>query len=210
LLGGGVFAGIAPKEACVPEPEPEAPGRRAHADDLVAACQSGSLPAFETLYQEHGPRMKSVALNVMGNVADAEDAVQEAFLKIFRNVGAFRGQAALSTWIYRILLNACYDLMRKKKRRHEETSLEAESAADWRPSAVPDHPLRLALEKSLSRLDARSRSIFVLFEVEGFKHREIAEIMKIPEGTSKNLLFEAKRELHRLLSPESRRRIEVS
>ena len=195
MLGGLVFEQLETlKEACLPGPDDP---------ELLAGCRSRGLPAFERLYRDHGPRMMSIALNLLGNVADAEDVVQDAFLKIFRGGGGFRGRSALSTWIYRILVNSCYDLMRRKKRRREEPEQEPEGGE--RPQAragAPDHPLRLALEKSLARLDARRRSIFLLFEVEGFKHREIAEILNIPEGTSKNLLFEAKREVHRLLSED--------
>ncbi|PYV17901.1 MAG: hypothetical protein DMG07_04885 [Acidobacteria bacterium] len=195
MLGGLVFEQLETlKEACLPGPDDP---------ELLAGCRSRGLPAFERLYRDHGPRMMSIALNLLGNVADAEDVVQDAFLKIFRGGGGFRGRSALSTWIYRILVNSCYDLMRRKKRRREEPELEPEGGERPQASAgAPDHPLRLALEKSLARLDPRRRSIFLLFEVEGFKHREIAEILNIPEGTSKNLLFEAKRELHRLLSED--------
>ena len=86
---------------------------------LAEACRTGSLSAYEQLYQKHGARLKSIALNLLGNVHDAEDAVQEAFLKVHRGIRSFKGQSAFSTWIYRILLNSCYDLRRKKQRRQE-------------------------------------------------------------------------------------------
>jgi RNA polymerase sigma-70 factor (ECF subfamily) len=144
--------------------------------------------------------MKSIALNLLGNFSDAEDAVQEAFIKIYRGVASFRNESSFSTWIYRVLVNVCYDLRRRRVRRPEATGLDAGNAeADFAAPATPDHPLRLTLEKSLARLKERNRTVFLLFEVEGFKHREIAEILNIPEGTSKNLLFEAKRELQKLL-----------
>jgi len=168
---------------------------------LVEACKKGDLHAYERLYEAQGPRMKSLAYNMLGNTSDAEDAVQEAFLKIYRKAKQFRGRSAFMTWIYRILINACYESMRKRQRRGTEMELgESEeksfpvTATQWR-----DHPLRLTLEKSLKQLPERNRTIFLLFEVEGFKHGEIAGIMNIPEGTSKNLLFEARRALQRKL-----------
>ena len=191
----------------MPSREPAAPQTTADRD-TAAACAGGSLEAFEELYRRHGARMKSVAANLLGNSDDAEDAVQDAFLKIYRNAGRFRGEAQLSTWIYRILVNACYDLMRTRRRRSAEAPELDRDAAEARVVAgAPEHPLRLQLERSLARLKPQRRAVFLLFEVEGFKHREIAEILEIPEGTSKNLLFEAKQELLRLLQdPRTRSR----
>lgn len=200
---------ISGEPASVREPSKEKGLHRPHQEERIApeaerrtieACKQGNLRAFETLYETHGPRMKSVAMNLLGNTSDAEDAVQDAFLRIYRSMAHFRGQSALSTWAYRILINSCYDLMRKRRRRLEAPELEPQSQSINPSAAAPsDHSLRLTLEKHLARLDARSRNVFLLFEVEGFTHREIAEILEIREGTSKSLLFEAKRSLQRLL-----------
>jgi len=143
--------------------------------------------------------MKSIALNLLGNVSDAEDAVQDAFLKIYRGLQSFRGQSTLSTWIYRIAVNSCYDLGRRRRPGVVSLDDEASDTARHTVSRLSDHPLRMALEQALARLNARDRAVFVLFEVEGFRHAEIAEILGIPEGTSKSALFEAKRELQRRL-----------
>jgi len=151
---------------------------------------------FEELYRSDGARMKSIAYNILGNAADAEDAVQEAFLRAYRGMGTFKGTARVSTWVYRILVNACHDIGRQRRRRRDESELAPE---DQLPSstahAAGDAPLRLALEKAVGALRPRPRDVFVLFEVEGFLHREIAQILDIAEGTSKALLFEARREL---------------
>ncbi len=168
---------------------------------LVEDCKSGSMAAYEELYNIHGARMRSMARNILLNPADAEDAVQDAFLKIYRSVPGFKGESAFTTWIFRILVNVCYDIARKKLRRRpeiQESDLELDLLESL-SSDCADHPLRLSLEQSLSRLTDRSRTVFLLFEVEGFRHQEIAEIMNIPEGTSKSILFEAKRQLQRLL-----------
>lgn len=172
--------------------------------DLIEACRSGNLSAFEHLYLLHGPRMKSLAWNLLGNRADAEDAVQESFLKIYQSLASFRGEAAFSTWIFRLLVNTCYDLARKRQRSATCSRLEEGGIQeDPSPPAV-DHPLRLTLEQSLRRLNLRLRSVFLLFEVEGFSHREIAGILQIAEGTSKALLFEAKRKLKDLIGDVTR------
>ncbi len=174
--------------------------------DLVNGCRQGNALAYQQLYKVHGERMKSIALNMLNSVPDAEDAVQETFVRILRSVGAFKGEAAFTTWVYRILVNACYDMLRGRRRRRPELQ-EPETdwgSIDYPAPAASDHPLRLTLEKSLRKLDERQRTVFVLFEVEGFKHREIAEILNIPEGTSKNVLFEAKKTLQRFLAPACR------
>jgi RNA polymerase sigma-70 factor (ECF subfamily) len=167
---------------------------------LEEGCRRGDLSAFEKLYRSHGARMKSVAYNILGNATDAEDAVQEAFLRVYRNMGGFKGTAQLSTWMFRIVVNASHDIGRQRRRRRDETELGPEELLPpSTPSAGGDAPLRIALEKALGRLRPRHRDVFVLFEVEGFLHREIAEILDIAEGTSKTLLFEAKRELRSAL-----------
>ncbi|HEX6739529.1 MAG TPA: RNA polymerase sigma factor [Vicinamibacteria bacterium] len=157
-----------------------------------------ALDAFVRLYDTHGSRLKSIAFNLLGNAADAEDAVQEAFLKAYRGWSAFKGDAAPFTWLYRIVVNSCMDAGRRRRRQ----PLEPEEAAppDLRPAAGHDHPLRLALEAAVKKLAPRQRTVFLLTEVEGFTHREVAEILEIAEGTSKNDLFEAKRALRRLLA----------
>ena len=167
---------------------------------LLEGCRRGDLSAFEELYRSHGARMKSLACNILGNPADAEDAVQEAFLRVYRGVGTFKGTAKLSTWMFRILVNTCHDVGRQRKRRKDETELGPEERLPPATAQAPaDTPLRLALERAVARLRPRQRDVFLLYEVEGFLHREIAEILDIPEGTSKALLFEAKRALQSAL-----------
>ena len=140
--------------------------------------------------------MKSVALNLLASPADAEDAVQEAFLKVYRGADRFRGGSTVATWLYRILVNTCYDLMRKGRRR-PEAPLPARIA--MAPGREPDHPLRLSIEMALSRLPERERTAFLLCEVEGFSHREAGEILEVNENASRTLLFRAKRRLQESL-----------
>jgi RNA polymerase sigma-70 factor, ECF subfamily len=155
------------------------------------------LATFAGLYDTHGARLKSIAFNLLGNAADAEDAVQEAFLKAYRAWEGFKGEAAPFTWLYRILVNSCRDAGRRRQRRSEEP--EPAAPVDWREAPGHDHPLRLALETAVGKLAPRQRIVFLLAEVEGFTHREVGEILDIAEGTSKNDLFEAKRALRRML-----------
>jgi RNA polymerase sigma-70 factor, ECF subfamily len=167
---------------------------------LVEECRRGDLSGFEKLYQRHGSRMKSVACNLLENTSDAEDAVQEAFLKVYRSMRFFQGQSSFSTWVYRILVNTCLDM--RRKRRGREAPETGRVASETAQMVAPhlNYPLRLTLEELLGKLDGRLRQVFLLFEVEGFQHAEIANILDISEASSKHALFEAKRELRRLLS----------
>jgi RNA polymerase sigma-70 factor (ECF subfamily) len=151
--------------------------------------------------------MKSVAAHVLGDRAEAEDAVQDAFVNIFRSAASFEGRSRFSTWIYRVVVNACHDRLR---RRRETVALDAPGAAEGIvPAARSGDPaLRVALEKGIGSLPERQRSAFVLFADEGFSHREIADILGVSVGGSKTLVFEARRRLARLLgrrraSPEA-------
>ena len=163
--------------------------------ELAEACKRGNLRAFERLYELHASRMKSLAFHLTGSRADAEDAVQEAFIKVYRAVHGFEGHSTLTTWIYRILLNCCYDLLRKRKRLAEEPA-----PAQFRTETKL--PLKLALERALATLNERQRTVFLMFEVEGLKHSEIAAILEVPEGTSRSWLFEAKCALKRILTTQ--------
>jgi RNA polymerase sigma-70 factor, ECF subfamily len=165
--------------------------------ELLAACRRREIPAFEQLYQTHGPRLKSVAFHIAGNRQDAEDAVQETFLKLYRSIGSFQGQSSIGTWLCRIVINVCYDLARKRQR--ETGPPEGDRAGP--PTQVG---LKVALDDAMRRINPRHRMVFLLFEVEGMRHSEIASILDIPEGTSKAWLFEAKKELKRLLTEAPR------
>jgi len=156
------------------------------------------LAAFEALFSSHGARMKSLALNMLGNVADAEDAVQEAFLRAYRGRDGFREWATLFTWVTRILINTCYDVGRRRVTRRAETPLEDEVRVDP-PTRGSDHPMRLALEAAVQQLSPIYQDVFRLVDVEGYTHREVAQILSIPEGTSKARLFEARRQLRAAL-----------
>lgn len=176
----------------------------ARAEDARVAegCRSGSLEAYEELYQTQSSRMKSIAMNLLGNSHDAEDVVQETFLKIHRGIRYFRGQSAFSTWTYRILINCCYDQRRRRSRRQEtpEQDLVPENEVFESPAVASDHPLRLMLEKCVAQLTPHMRSVFLLYEVEGFKHSEIGAILGISEMASKNTLYQGKRRLREMLS----------
>ena len=170
--------------------------------ELAERCRTGDLGGYERLYALHGARMKNVARNLLGNPIDAEDAVQETFLKVQRSIGGFRGQSSFVTWTYRILINTCYDARRSRVRKKEVANDDSEDSPRPEPRAPGAHPsLRMALERALAGLTKHQRDVFLLYEVEGFHHAEIAGMLEITETASKNTLFQAKRNLRQVLEP---------
>ncbi|HYC62905.1 MAG TPA: RNA polymerase sigma factor [Thermoanaerobaculia bacterium] len=186
----------------IPGSAPSAAG----ADDqrLASRCAAGDTTVFEEIYRKFGEKMKSVAWNHLGNVSDAEDAVQETFLKIHRAATTFTGEASFSTWAYRILVNTCLDTLRKRKRRIEETHLDDEFEPIERTAPNVDDMKRIALRRMLDELPEQRRAVFTLFEIEGLSHAEIAEILGISEGNSKWILFATKKELQQKWTQQTR------
>lgn len=168
---------------------------------LAAACRAGDLRAYERLYQLQGARMRNLARNLLGTKSDAEDAVQETFLKVQRSIANFRGESSFVTWMFRILVNTCHDARRSRMRRKETVAEEREEGAmPPEPRAPGAHPtLKLALERAIAQLTCHQRDVFLLYEVEGFHHAEIAGMLEISETASKNTLFQAKKSLRQVL-----------
>jgi RNA polymerase sigma-70 factor (ECF subfamily) len=166
-------------------------------DELLAACKRRDMSAFEHVYRMHGSRLKSIAHHILRNRQDAEDAVQETFLKLYRGIDGFQGNSGIGTWLCRIAINVSYDVARRRQR---EPGAELPEHSGEKTTLT----MRVALEDALGRIHPKHRMVFLLFEVEGLKHSEIAAVLEVPEGTSKAWLFEAKKELKRMLMEERR------
>jgi RNA polymerase sigma-70 factor (ECF subfamily) len=193
---------VEPSEHYAGDPSPAAVAALSEDAALAAACRSGDLRGYERLFAMHGARMKNLARNVLGNPVDAEDAVQETFLKVQRSIASFRGQSSFVTWTYRILINTCYDARRSRLRKKEVANDDSEETPRLEPRAPGAHPaLRMALERALAKLTQHQRSVFLLYEVEGFHHAEIAGMLEMSETASKNTLFQAKKNLRQMLEP---------
>ncbi|GAC1637476.1 MAG: sigma-70 family RNA polymerase sigma factor [Candidatus Acidiferrum sp.] len=183
-----------------------------HAEDIemAAACRAGEMRGYERLYSLHGKRMKSIARNLLGSASDAEDAVQETFLKVQRRIVTFRGQSSFVTWTFRILINTCYDVRRSRMRKKEVASEGTDESTVPEQRAPGSHPsLKLALERALAKLTDHQRQVFLLYEVEGFRHAEIAEMLEMTETASKNTLFQAKKNLRVMLEPPRSQAVEA-
>jgi RNA polymerase sigma-70 factor (ECF subfamily) len=161
---------------------------------LANGCAAGDTFIFEEIYRVHADRMKSIAYNHLGNVSDAEDAVQETFLKLHRSASTYNGESAFTTWLYRVLINTCYDALRRRQRRIQEAPID-DVVTGTRAGASVDDAKRIALRKMLTELPEQRRTVFMLFEIEGLSHAEIAQILNITEGNSKWILFATKKQL---------------
>jgi RNA polymerase sigma-70 factor (ECF subfamily) len=173
---------------------------------LVRKAQKGDKAAFETLVQRHQHRVFAVARGILKRQEDVEDIAQQVFVKAYFSLKRFDQRAAFSTWLYKITVNECWDLLRKRKARpliYESDFSEEQSrqytATDREASRAPDTSDRMAmrerLENMLGQLDKRDRAMLVLKEVEGFSVEEIAESMGLNANTVKVRLFRARRRI---------------
>lgn len=179
---------------------------------LVQRAQEGDEEAFAALFEVHKKRVYSVCLLMTKDVAEAEDLTQEAFLQVFRTIGSFRGEAAFSTWLYRIAVNTVLMKLRRQKTRavvslsepvsHESPSLAHDvGKKDPRLSGTVD---RIALLRAIESLPEGCRKVFALHEIEGYQHHEIARLLRCSIGNSKSQLHKAKLKMRDLLFPKRR------
>ncbi len=172
---------------------------------LIAAVHRGDAGSREALYHRYKRRVYALAVRIAG-ASDAEEVVQEAFIRIFRGLGKFRGDAALSTWIYRLAVNAALS----HRARRGTAPLRGEGDAgtaelEAHPAAEPargDAVLRARLERALIRLPQGYRTVIVLHDVEGMEHEQIAEVLGCHVGTSKSQLHKARAKLRELLAAD--------
>ena len=180
-----------------------APTVRADELALVERCRRGDLGAFEELYKAHSGRLYSLTCRMVGNQTDAEDLLQEIFLSAHRKLDSFRGESALGTWLYRLATNLCLDHLRSRAARtgHLTDALDDEPGiADAGSRGLADQAVtRMDLERALAQLPEGCRAAFVLHDVEGLEHREVADALGIAEGTSKSQVHKARLRLRALL-----------
>jgi RNA polymerase sigma-70 factor (ECF subfamily) len=175
----------------------------------IRCAQQGDLWGFEQIYRQHSKRVYAQCYRMLGNSAEAEDMAQEVFLQLFRKIKTFRGDSLLSTWLYRLTLNAV--LMHIRRKNAPVVSLEQMAPPELASSLSGEEPKasctsdagiadRLYLEKAISRLPWTWRLVFLLHDVHGYKHLEIARIMRCSVNTSKGMLHKAHLRLRAILS----------
>jgi RNA polymerase sigma-70 factor (ECF subfamily) len=187
--------------------------RSATEAEAIRLAQAGDAAAFEHLYQLHSRRVYALCLRMVGNPSDAEDLMQEAFLQLFRKIGTFRGESAFSTWLHRMTVNVVLMRLRKKTlpaaSLEETTEPDEETGGPRKDIGAPDLRLsgavdRVNLERSIEKLPPGYRTVFVLHDVQGFEHNEIAGIMGCSVGNSKSQLHKARTRLRELLQEDLR------
>lgn len=159
---------------------------------LVRRAQAGDTRAFEKLYRSHVGRVYAVCRRLAGNTGRAEDWTQDVFVQVWEKIGSYEGRSRFSTWLYRLATNRAIDGLRSEGRRNRrETSVE-DPESWFEPGPAPRPEGRLDLEAAIASLPTVARMVFVLHDVEGYRHRDIAQMTGLAEGTSKSQLHRAR------------------
>lgn len=167
---------------------------------LIAQCQKGQRDAQYALYRKYKDWAFNLTYRMIHNRQEAEDLTQMIFVRLFNNIKKFRGDSAFSSWFYRLAVNVCLSHFRSEKKRRHHASLSEPLNLNLAPPSQQNH-LRPFLEEAIQKLPEGYRLVFVLYEIQGYSHREIAAILDVTEGTSKSQLHKARKELKRLLEP---------
>jgi RNA polymerase sigma-70 factor (ECF subfamily) len=171
--------------------------------ELCKLAADGNLPTFELIYQRYHRRTYSLCLRMTNSQTEAEDLTQEVFIQLFRKVGSFRGDSAFSTWLHRLTINQVLMHFRRRSIKNEKTSETGEMPEQTvngtaNPNKMPVID-RIALKNAIGELPNGYRNVFVLHDVEGFEHEEVARMLGISVGTSKSQLHKARLKLRGLL-----------
>ena len=177
--------------------------------ELAGRIRSGDGAAFEELYQQHAGRLYNLAFRMAGGANDADDLLQDVFLLAYRKLGSFRGESSLGTWLYRLAMNHCLDVLRSRQSRmgQQTDSLDDDDAME--PAAAPalGAVSRIDLDRAIGRLPHACRAAFLLHDVEGFGHQEVGAILGISEGTSKSQVHKARLRIRQHLGSRAVERV---
>src|SRR3984957_8687213 len=183
----------------------------AEEDALVTALNQGTEDAYEILIQRYQQPVYSLVCRLMNNPGDASDIVQEVFLKVFRNIGAFRGNSSLKTWIYRIAVNEAYNHRRWFSRhQRQEVALGPEEGLGSHPGGITDpgrspfeqaadHETRALVEQALEKLNPKFRAAVVLRDIEDLSYEDIATVLNVSLGTVKSRIMRGREALRNIL-----------
>ena len=177
--------------------------------ELIQKAQAGNVTAFEQLVRMYDQRVLLLIYRMQGNLQDAQDIYQETFLKAFEKLETFRFESEFRTWLFRISINQCINLRRKKRIKYwltfsdepTDTATVILSAPENPESIFANTELHQQIETALNQLSTQQRSMFILKHYEGYKIREISEILNCAEGAVKNQIFRATRKLQKFLKP---------
>ncbi|HEY9283698.1 MAG TPA: RNA polymerase sigma factor [Pyrinomonadaceae bacterium] len=175
--------------------------------ELAQKSAAGDGEAFEQIYRRHFRRVYALCLRMLGDPTQAEDLTQDVFVNLFNKIGSFRGESAFTTWLHRMTVNQVLMYFRKASTRSELTTEEGETPVQIvrgteDPNAMPVVD-RISLERAIAQLPPGYRTVFVLHDVEGYDHDEIARTLGVSEGTSKSQLHKARLKLRTLIRQQS-------
>jgi len=175
--------------------------------ELAQKSAGGDGEAFEQLYRRHFRRVYALCLRMLGDPTQAEDLTQDVFVNLFNKIGSFRGESAFTTWLHRMTVNQVLMFFRKASTRSELTTDEGETPVQIvrgteNPNAMPVVD-RISLERAIAQLPPGYRTVFILHDVEGHDHEEIARILEVSQGTSKSQLHKARLKLRTLLRQQT-------
>ncbi|GJQ21426.1 MAG: RNA polymerase subunit sigma-24 [Bacteroidia bacterium] len=179
-------------EAWLERPEPFIP-------DVVRLAQEGDVAAFERVYREHEGRVYALCLRLASDRSRAEELMQDVFVKVWETIDTFRGESAFSSWLHRVAVNVALTSFRSERRYRQRVEGVEDPELHDRGSGLPTTGESLDLEKAISRLPQQARIIFVLHDVEGYRHEEIASRLGVTVGTTKAQLHRARRLLREVL-----------
>ncbi len=175
--------------------------------DLTQAAANGNMTAFEEVYNRHHRRVYSICLRMLQNATEAEDLTQDVFIQLHRKIGSFRGDSAFTTWLHRMTVNQVLMHFRKRNVKFEKTTEEGETpiqivGGTENPMKMPVVD-KIAIEHAIEQLPNGYRNVFVLHDVEGYEHEEVARILGCSVGTSKSQLHKARLKLRKLLQKKA-------
>lgn len=175
--------------------------------ELTRAAAKGDMKAFEEIYLRHHRRVFSLCQRMLQNPSEAEDLTQEVFLQLYRKIGSFRGDSAFTTWLHRLTINQVLMHFRKRSVKFEKTTEEGETPVQTLPGTENPKKMpivdKIALETAIAELAPGYRIVFVLHDVEGYEHEEVARILGCAVGTSKSQLSKARLKLRKLLKKKT-------
>ena len=192
--------------AVVPAASPETTVARASDYELAQRAAAGDMQAFEELFRLHRRLVYGLSLRMTQDVAESEDITQEVFVLLFRKVGGFRGEANFTTWLHRLTVNQVLMRFRRTKARREDALEEDESQRpheSWHATSAPRASQlvdRISLESAIAQLPPGYRAAFILHDVEGHDHEEVARLLGCAVGTSKSQLHKARTKLRKILT----------
>jgi len=175
--------------------------------ELTQAAAKGNMAAFEEIYNRHHRRVYSICLRMLQNATEAEDLTQDVFIQLYRKIGSFRGDSAFTTWLHRLTVNQVLMHFRKRNVKFEKTTEEGETPVQIVPGTEKANKMpivdKIALEHAIDQLPTGYKNVFVLHDVEGYEHEEVARILGCSVGTSKSQLHKARLKLRKLIKKQA-------